>query len=583
MAKRTLLVEVGAADRKAPPSLAVSARVQLSTSTDGLHGRSLEELMSLYADGVGDRGEVLAEIHDRVRPQLRDYFVDRGLATERGDQLAARVLHSLRLACDRYADGTDVLEWAFSFARQIANQESPEPSLRQEALTLAVLGLRAKQIARLLAVPVAEIRKLVVRSQTLIEQSLASVGPRRDDENPLDIRVPGYRLIELLDTGGMGYVFAAEHVALGVQRAIKVMKEHPGEDSLAVERFLGEARMMIDISHDNIVRVFHADKLDDGRAWYAMERLPGRTLAAHLRAVKRLAWSQVAKIVRQICAGLAHVHARSIVHCDIKPANCFVVGDDLEHPRVKLLDFGVARLQRDGRESGNDVFGTPAYMAPELFRGERPDARTDVYAIGVMMFEMLSGRVPFEGATWMSVAVDKATLAPPKLSSAGLTYPRGVERIVARALASNPADRFQSVPQLEAAIAALDESGRGRLPFSGWRGDTLRRAAYTATASAVIASVCTALFLREPARTGVPHDFTAGVESVRDRVDACRAAHPDAPAIKTKLKVLGSEGYVTAVELPQGAGEFGACLNDALHQIRFEPSAQPYVDLEGSL
>ncbi|HWB76889.1 MAG TPA: serine/threonine-protein kinase [Nannocystaceae bacterium] len=541
--------------------------------------------MSLYADSVGDRSEVLGEIHDRVRPQLRDYFIDRGLAHERADQLAARVLHSLRLACDRYADGTDVLEWAFSFARQIANQESPEPSLRQEALTLAVLGLRAKQIARLLAVPVAEIRKLVVRSQTLIEQSLAPVGPRLDDENPLDIRVPGYRLLELLDTGGMGYVFAAEHVTLGVQRAIKVMKDQPGEDRLAVERFLGEARMMIDISHDNIVRVFHADKLDDGRAWYAMERLPGRTLAAHLRAVKRLAWSQVAKIVRQICAGLAHVHARSIVHCDIKPANCFVVGDDLEHPRVKLLDFGVARLQRDGRESGNgnDVFGTPAYMAPELFRGERPDARTDVYAIGVMMFEMLTGRVPFEGATWMSVAVDKATLAPPKLASAGLSYPRGVERIVARALAANPTDRFQSVPQLEAAIAALDESGRGRLPFSGWRRETLRNAAYAATISAVFASVGTALLLHEPARAPVRHDFVAGVESVRDLVDACRAEHPDAPAATAKLQVLGSDGYLTKVEVTGVDEDLGTCLNDALHKIRFEKSAQPYVDLEGTL
>ncbi len=266
-----------------------------------------------------------------------------------------------------------------------------------------------------------------------------------------------YRLVELIGEGGMGQVFEAEHKDLRRKVAIKMLAAQGRLDEQMVKRFEREAHTLAAVSHPNVVTVTDYG-IHEGLPFLVMERLEGKSLAALLEERRALTLEHAGALMRQILAGLGHAHARGLVHRDLKPGNVWVEAhEDGEH--VKLLDFGFAKfvtpeggtlLTADGI-----VVGTLAYMSPEQASGGAIDPRSDIYSAGVLLFEMLTGRRPFEGEP-IDILRAHLTAEPPSLAAArpGRTFPPEVEAVVRRALEKKPADRFETAPALAKALQA---------------------------------------------------------------------------------------------------------------------------------
>ncbi|MFO0580431.1 MAG: serine/threonine-protein kinase [Polyangia bacterium] len=219
----------------------------------------------------------------------------------------------------------------------------------------------------------------------------------------LGVRVGGYRLVRLLGEGGMGMVFEAVHEGVGGRAAIKVLRPEAAARHDITARFFNEARAANAVEHPSIIRIFDSGFTKEGLAYLAMEFLSGETLTRRMERVGRLQVAQSVLIARQVASALGAVHAREVVHRDLKPDNLMLVSDP-EAPngeRIKLLDFGIARLTEELRKSGIQtlsgmLMGTPAYMSPEQCRGAKSvSTRSDVYSLGVMLYQMLAGRPPF--------------------------------------------------------------------------------------------------------------------------------------------------------------------------------------------
>ena len=215
--------------------------------------------------------------------------------------------------------------------------------------------------------------------------------------------VGGYRLTRVLGHGGMGVVYEAVHATIARRAAVKVLVARGGLGPDSLARFTREARVASEIRHPGLVQIFDAGALEDGAPYLLMELLEGETLRARLSTTGRIDPDTAARIVRQLASALAAVHARGIVHRDVKPENVMLVADDAIEggERVKLLDFGIARSIKDGDRVTCDgaIIGTPTYMAPEQCIPEgTPTTATDLYALGILYFEMLAGEPPFHGA-----------------------------------------------------------------------------------------------------------------------------------------------------------------------------------------
>jgi serine/threonine protein kinase len=266
-----------------------------------------------------------------------------------------------------------------------------------------------------------------------------------------------YRIGRWLGRGGMAIVFRGETLDLGHSVAIKILVEPEVERSAAVSRFLREARLSTRIHHENVVEVVDYGSTPEGLVYLAMELLRGEDLRALIAQNDRgLPWARVRALMLQICEGLAAVHDAGIVHQDLKPANCFrVVGEGGE--RIKLIDFGVATTIAD-REAPTLIVGTPRYMSPEQARGVPVDVRSDVYSAGIILCELLTGRVPFTGTPIAVLAAQLDELPPTlqALAPEGTRIDPAIQAIYERTVAKEPALRFSSVRELAAAIRAVE-------------------------------------------------------------------------------------------------------------------------------
>ena len=258
-----------------------------------------------------------------------------------------------------------------------------------------------------------------------------------------------YRVLERLGGGGAGVVFKAEDLKLERLVALKFLSTYRNENEADKRRFLREARASSILDHPNICTVYEIDETADGRLFIAMAFCAGETLK---RMVERepLAVAEAVRIAAQIASGLAAAHAKGIVHRDVKPANVIVAPDG----RLKIVDFGIAKLADQSRltRDGTAV-GTAGYMAPEQIRGEVIDARTDVWSLGVVLYEMVTGRTPFPGDNDSDRIRSILSRTPDAISQLRPGVPAALERIVARALAKRPAERY---PDMEAMRAELD-------------------------------------------------------------------------------------------------------------------------------
>ncbi|MFY3743459.1 protein kinase domain-containing protein [Anaeromyxobacter sp. Red801] len=291
-------------------------------------------------------------------------------------------------------------------------------------------------------------------ARTLVFGGCAAAPPPDAGADPLvGAQVGSFRIVRMLGRGGMGTVYLAEHPVIGSRVAIKFLHESMAADAELVQRFYDEARAVNLIGHENIVGVYDLASLPSGRRYYVMELLDGETLAERL-ARGPLPRSVALQVLLQLCDALQCAHERGVVHRDLKPENVFLVPRRGRPDFVKLVDFGIAKLRSaTGHATGGSgaIIGTPEYMAPEQCEGGPVDPRTDVYALGVMAYELLAGRRPFD-----SGPVQKLLLAhlrePPPPPSAFADLEPDLEAAVLRALAKAPGDRFQDMTAMAEAL-----------------------------------------------------------------------------------------------------------------------------------
>lgn len=284
----------------------------------------------------------------------------------------------------------------------------------------------------------------------------------RDEVSSGHIIDKRYRIIKKLGEGGMGEVYAAEHVHIEKRVAVKLLRHEILAHLEAVERFYQEARSASSIGHENIIAIEDFGKLEDGRIFLCMELLDGKPLNDLLQ--EPLAPERVLNIIIQTCHGLAAAHRKSIVHRDMKPENIFVTVMPSGAEVPKILDFGIAKVQ--GNDGGNNnltrtgtIFGTPYYMSPEQALGQRVDHRADVYAMGVIMYECFTGSIPFTGESFMGILTKHITADPvPPAQRAmenGRVLPAGIEPIILRAMKKNPDERQHTMDELVQELVAV--------------------------------------------------------------------------------------------------------------------------------
>jgi eukaryotic-like serine/threonine-protein kinase len=274
-----------------------------------------------------------------------------------------------------------------------------------------------------------------------------------------------YRLLAQLGEGGMGTVYRAEHVVLGSPAAVKILLPQFTQDPVVVDRFFQEARAASAIRHAGIVEVFDFGRLPTGQAYIAMELLRGEELSSLLARRSPLDASLAVQIAIQMLAALNATHLVGVIHRDLKPDNIFLVHDPGAPGaiRVKILDFGIAKLTgrslaaHPGRpRTKNMILGTPAYMAPEQCRGGAElDARADLYAVGCLLFELLTGRPPFVASGDGEVMAMHIYEPPPRLSNLAPHLPVELDALLAKLLTKDPADR---IPSAAYALATLERA-----------------------------------------------------------------------------------------------------------------------------
>lgn len=271
-----------------------------------------------------------------------------------------------------------------------------------------------------------------------------------------------YRLLELIGSGGMAVVYQGVDTLLQRRVAVKVLREGFAGDPAFLARFQREARAAANLEHPAIVTVYDVGQ-DGDRHYIVMEYVDGQDLKALIRQKGRLGVDETLDIVIQICAGVGHAHQAGVIHCDIKPQNVLVTQDG----RAKVTDFGIARaLSEAGLTESETVWGSPLYFSPEQAAGEPPSPASDVYSIGVVMYEMLAGSPPFQAENPTALALMHMREDPPPLAVRNPRVPPQLEWIVRKVLAKEPSARYRTAGQLAHVIEEYRERGEQR---TGWQ------------------------------------------------------------------------------------------------------------------
>lgn len=286
-------------------------------------------------------------------------------------------------------------------------------------------------------------------------------GVAPDKPAPGDQIAERYRVLGELGTGGMGSVYRVEHTMMAKEMAMKLLRPELSGITEVAERFEREAKSAARLDHPHIVRVTDFGKTEAGELFLVMELLEGQPLTDYGKQHGRLEPSEAIYLVDQILEALEHAHNNGVIHRDLKPDNCMLV--DREGQRVvKILDFGLAKITETKMEDGKQlttagtVFGTPRYMSPEQAAAEPTDHRSDLYSVGVMLYELVTGAPPFTGESTVDVLRQHLTKPPPPLDVPGMrkSHREALEAVVHRAMAKSPDERFFSAAEFRDALAA---------------------------------------------------------------------------------------------------------------------------------
>jgi serine/threonine-protein kinase len=352
--------------------------------------------------------------------------------------------------------------------------------------------------------------------------------PSSDDADTLVGKViaRNFRVEQLIGTGGMGRVYRARQISLDKPVVLKVLHPHFNNDTQLVQRFQREARAASRLNHPNSISIIDFGQAEDGTLFMAMELLHGRDLFTLLQSEFPLAYTRLGRIMVQVCSALAEAHAQNIIHRDLKPENIMVEDRRDQKDFVKVLDFGIAKIQDPSEEGSRAltqqgmVCGTPEYMSPEQARGENLDARSDIYAVGVLMFQLVTGDLPFKAETALGIVTKHITEAPPSPRAVRpeVGIPPGVEAIILRCMEKRAERRYQTAEELGAAwkhwLESEESGSRAAVPSAGRTG-TLQTGASSAgpptRAAAAVGSPSTEAALA--ASASPPRSSTAQVVS----------------------------------------------------------------------
>jgi serine/threonine-protein kinase len=270
-----------------------------------------------------------------------------------------------------------------------------------------------------------------------------------------------YRIIRKLGEGGMGAVYQAEHALIEKRIALKVLFPELTRRPDLVARFLQEAKSASRIGHENVIDISDFGQSPEGLVYIAMEYLDGKDLGAVLKAQGPMPWTRARPILMQIAKALRAAHEHGIIHRDMKPENVFLVQREGRPEFVKVLDFGIAKsVNQDGDTprltQAGMIFGTPEYMSPEQAQGQTPDHRVDVYALGCLMYHLITGDVPFRADNFMGILTKHMLepVVPPRKRNPGMAIPADVEAVCLRALQKDREKRWQDMDQFYRALGA---------------------------------------------------------------------------------------------------------------------------------
>ncbi|MEI2457385.1 protein kinase domain-containing protein [Lysobacter firmicutimachus] len=378
------------------------------------------------------------------------------------------------------------------------------------------------------------------------------------DLAPGSVLAGRFRIEAVLGVGGMGVVYRATDQALGVPVALKLLRPEWMHKPEAFERFSQELLLARQVSSPHVVRI-HDLAQHEGRWLISMDFVDGESLDRRLDRDGAFAVDDALAIARQLAAGLAAAHAKGVIHRDVKPANVLLD----RQGGAYLSDFGVARsLAGSGRTQTGAVVGTPDYLSPEQARGEPVDARSDLYALGLMLYEMLAGQLPFAGGTVTEVLAQRMLRTPPPLSERRADVPAWVARLVDKLLRPQPAHRFQDAA---AVIAAIDARA---VPRDGWRDGGARRWPWLAVGALALAAAGGGWWWQQQRAPVPPHvaaaplqrllvmPLEAGAEAVPEARRAALGAHlRDALAAQPGVAVVDGERTAQALRQldPTGA------------------------------
>jgi eukaryotic-like serine/threonine-protein kinase len=256
-----------------------------------------------------------------------------------------------------------------------------------------------------------------------------------------------------LGEGGMGVVYRCRHTIIDKKVAMKVLRPDMARNEEVTERFLNEARSASSIGNPHIIDISDFGRLPDGATYFIMEFLTGTPLAQLAEARQALEPARAGYIVLQLTEGLAAAHEAGIIHRDLKPDNIFLIRRGSQDDFVKILDFGIAKASTNSGKltQAGQVFGTPHYMSPEQASGSPVDHRSDIYAVGVILYELSTGRLPFDADNFMAILTQhmyKAPIAPSQVPGLTRTLPTGLEEIILKCLAKDPGERYQTMTEL---------------------------------------------------------------------------------------------------------------------------------------
>ena len=398
-----------------------------------------------------------------------------------------------------------------------------------------------------------------------------------------------YKVLSILGRGGMGLVYRVEQIIDGEQLALKTIHKNFLNET-TIKRFENEARATFAVNHANIIAVKAFGLLDDSTPFLAMEIVNGETIAELLNDSGPLPIEVALPIIIQVCFGLAHAHQNAVVHRDIKPSNIMILKDIAigTEGSIKILDFGIAKFShREGGEiqaltKTGEIFGSPIYMSPEQCVGSKVDKRSDIYSLGCVIFETLTGQPPFKGTTALATLMMHQMEPPPRLAerSEKANFPEDLERIVAQMLAKDPADRYQDLGVVAHDLSSIvnrSDSNKISRPLSlskaGELGETATIKSKQGGLSIVAASTLLLIML---ALAGASVYFFASLTSDKTatnlKIETVQQQKTSTASPEAK-ETIASQSVITAKQPTETKGTI-----DGIHIGNIEPNAALIVN-----